>query len=56
MAADTDVVRRWLLNEARTLQQQQEDVRARLEAVRSIMRVVQAYEAATATPAKEASS
>lgn len=55
MAADTAAVRRWLLNEARSLQEQQEETRAKLEAVRSIMRLVTAYEAATATSAKEAS-
>jgi hypothetical protein len=58
MAADVDVaaVRRWLLEEARRLQQQQEETRGRLEAVRSVMRLVKAYEDATRPAAKEASS
>jgi hypothetical protein len=53
MDADTAALRRWLLNEARDLQQQQEALRARLQAVRSIMRLAKI---ATVEPAKEASS
>lgn len=56
MDADTAAVRRWLLNEARSLQQQQEEVRARLDATRAIMRLVKAYEIATAAATREASS
>jgi hypothetical protein len=58
MDADHDLpaIRRWLLVEARGLQQQQEETRRRLEAVRSIMRLVKAYEDATRPAAKEASS
>ncbi len=56
MDADVAAVRRWLLDEARRLQQQQEETRRRLEEVRSIMRLLAAYETATRPPAKEASS
>lgn len=58
MAAEVDVaaVKNWLLVEARGLQQQSEDVRRRLEAIRSVMRLVKAYEDATRPAAKEASS
>lgn len=58
MAADVNVgaIRRWLLVEARELQQRHEDTRRRLEAVRSIMRLVKAYEAATRPTAEEAAS
>ncbi len=55
-AEDVAGVRRWLLEEARALQRQQEETRARLEATRAIMRLVKAYEVATAAAAKEASS
>jgi hypothetical protein len=58
MDADADVaaVKNWLLVEARGLQQQQEEIRRRLEAVRRMMRLVAAYEAATRPTTKEASS
>lgn len=58
MAADVDVaaIRRWLLVEARGLQQQHEDTRRRLEAVRSIMRLVKLYETASRPTAEEAAS
>jgi hypothetical protein len=58
MAADVDVVaiRQWLLVEARGLQQQQEETRRRLEAIRLVMRLVAAYEAATRPAANEAST
>lgn len=58
MAADVDVaaVKNWLLAEARGLQQQQEETRRRLEVIRSVMRLVKAYEDATRPAAKEASS
>lgn len=58
MTGDVDVaaIRQWLLVEARGLQQQQEETRRRLEAVRGIMRLVKAYEDATRPAAKEASS
>lgn len=58
MDADINVasIRRWLLVEARELQQRHEDTRRRLEAVRSIMRLVKAYEAATRPTAAEAAS
>ncbi len=56
MDADVLAIRRWLLDEARGLQQQHEDVRRRLAAVRSLMRLVRAYEAATRPPAAEAGS
>jgi hypothetical protein len=54
--ADLPAIRQWLLGEARGLQQQQEELRRRLEAVRSIMRLVKAYEDATRPTTKEASS
>jgi len=56
MDANVAAVRRWLLDEARRLQQQQEETRRRLESVRSIMRLVKAYEDATRPPAKESGS
>jgi hypothetical protein len=56
MAAELPPIRRWLLDEARALQQQQDGLRVRLEAVRSIMRLVKAYETATEAKPPEASS
>jgi hypothetical protein len=58
MAGDVDVaaVKNWLLGEARGLQQQQEETRRRLEAIRGIMRLLAAYEAASRPTAEEASS
>ena len=58
MAADVDVaaVKNWLLGEARGLQQQQEETRRRLEAIRGTMRLLAAYEAGTMPAAEEASS
>jgi hypothetical protein len=56
MDADVLAVRRWLLDEARSLQRQHEDLRRRLAAVRSLMRLVKAYEVATQSAAAEATS
>lgn len=58
MDADVNVaaIRRWLLDEARELQHKHEDTRRRLEAVRSIMRLVKLYETATLPTAEEAAS
>lgn len=58
MAAEVDLtaIRHWLLDEARALQQCQEETCRRLESVRSIMRLVKAYEDATQPTAKEVAS
>jgi hypothetical protein len=56
MDADVLAIRRWLLDEARGLQQQHEDVRRRLAAVRSLMRLVAASAPPTRPPAAEAAS
>lgn len=58
MAADVNVaaVKHWLLAEARGLQQQQEETRRRLEAIRSVMRLLASYEDATRPATKETSS
>lgn len=50
--ADDTALRRWLLDEARALQQQQETVRVRLAVLRSIMRLIARHRA----PTSEASS
>ena len=55
-ADDVDAVKNWLLGEARGLQQQQEETRRRLEAIRGIMRLVKAYEDAKRPAAREESS
>ena len=53
MAADVPAIRRWLLDEVRTLQQQQESARIRLMVLRSIMRLIADSEAAIVWPAPE---
>lgn len=47
MAADTAALRRWLLEEARALQTQQDASKVRLEVLRSILRLVAKHESTT---------
>lgn len=56
MAADTTAIRRWLLDEARSLQEQQEAIRVRLTVLRTIMRLVASHDGTPARPVEEASS
>lgn len=58
MAAELDLtaIRHLLLEEARGLQQRREETNRRLEVVRSIMRLVKAYEDATRPIGREAAS
>ena len=56
MDADTAAIRRWLLDEARALQEQQEATRCRLAILRSIMRLVAAHDTTLKQRREEASS
>lgn len=56
MHADTTFVRRWLLDEARSLARQQDEIRARREAVRAIMRLVAELDPPVKRPTDEAAT